>query len=139
MPRKYREIGLGKQSPRLRDPSARIYSFRIRIHDYLQYHPWMITAGPSPIIFLHQWPDINLFYHPIHHPHQMIFRDQFIPTRRQQTRLCHYVCFEGYFPIVHTPIVLNFSPFEEGLSIPFLDSPQLHILLISVPRNYTCM
>lgn len=25
--------------------------------------------------------------------------------------------------MIHTPIVLNFSPFEEGLSIPFLDSP----------------
>ena len=83
----------------------------------------MITAGSAPFVFCQQRLDVQFVRYTIDHPHQMMFGDQFVQSRRQQIHLLHAIGFEGDLSFVHAPFILDFHPFEEGLSIPFLDSP----------------
>ena len=88
----------------------------------------MITAGSAPFVFCQQRLDVQFVHYTIDHPHQMMFGDQFVQSRRQQIHLLHAKGFEGDLSFVHAPFILNFHPFEEGLPIPFLDSPSCKIL-----------
>ena len=87
----------------------------------------MIAACAAPFILGQQGRDIQLIYHLVYYFHQMPFRNQFFQARWQQALLVHAVRFEGYFSVVHAPIVLNFPLFEEGAAYPFLDNPPILI------------
>ena len=86
----------------------------------------MIAACPTSLVLRIQQAQVDLFDRLVDRPDYMIFWYQFFLICWHQTRLPHHVGLEDYFVMAvffHTPILLNFSIFEEAGGQPFWIAP----------------
>lgn len=100
------------------NPTRRIQLLSITIHQHLQHHLGMVTAGAAPFVLPVQDVQVDLLDGFIDHSHHVVFRDQLCQVRRQQAGLAHEIRFKHDFVMTilfHAHIILNFSAFEEGL------------------------